>query len=96
MRERDNSWRLKPWQTILLLGILLCAIHAFGSFTFDFYAGAATAGFGVWGEVGGVGMFYIYVLPYFLALVVVLPVLLINSGFGGYTAYAISRKYRTN
>jgi hypothetical protein len=57
---------------------LLCGIYAFGSFTFDFYAGAATAGFGVMGEVGGIGMFFVYVMSYFIALVVVLPILLIR------------------
>jgi hypothetical protein len=69
---------LKPWQIILLFGFLLCGIYAFGSFTFDFFAGTATAGFGIMGEVGGVGMFFIYVLSYFIALVVVLPILLVR------------------
>lgn len=43
----------------ILFGLLLCVIYGFGSFTFDFYAEAATAGFGVMGEAGGVGMFFI-------------------------------------
>ena len=85
MKQPANNWRLKPWLTILLFGFLLCAVHAFGSFTFDFYAGAATTGFGDWGEVGGVGMFYVYVLSYFLVLVVALPILLIRR-FGVGTA----------
>ena len=92
MTQPPSSWCLKPWQTILLFGILLCFIHAFGSFTFDFFAGAATAGFGVWGEVGGVGMFYIYVLSYFLVLVVMLPILIIRRfgvGIAVYLPYAI-------
>jgi hypothetical protein len=71
----------------------LCAIYAFGSFTFDYYAGSGTAGFGVWGEVGGVGMFFIYVTGYFIALVVVLPILLVRRfgvGLMVYLPYAIS------
>jgi hypothetical protein len=35
--------------------------------------GPATAEFGAWGEVGGVGMYFTYVIAYFIALVVVLP-----------------------
>jgi len=92
MTQTPSSRRLKPWQTVLFFGILLCFIHAFGSFTFDFFAGAATAGFGVWGEVGGVGMFYIYVLSYFLVLVVMLPILIIKRfgvGIAVYLPYAI-------
>ena len=92
LSKKYRRWRSKPWQTILLFGILLCFIHAFGSFTFDFFAGAATAGFGVWGEVGGVGMFYIYVLSYFLVLVVMLPILIIKRfgvGLAVYLPYAI-------
>lgn len=76
--QPHRRWKLKPWQTILLFGILLCTIYAFGSFTFDFYAGAVTAEFGVMGEVGVVGMFFIYVMGYFIALVVILPILLVR------------------
>jgi hypothetical protein len=92
MPHTHRGWRLRSWQTILLFGFLLCAIYGFGSFTFDFYAGAATAGFGVMGEVGGVGMFFIYVLGYFIALVVVLPILLVRRfgvGLMVYLPYAI-------
>ena len=67
-------------------------IYGFGSFTFDFYAGAATAGFGVMGEVGGVGMFFIYIMGYFIALVVVLPILLVRRfgvGLMVFLPYAI-------
>jgi hypothetical protein len=91
-QERHGLRRLKPWQTILLCGFLLCGIYALGSFTFDFYAGAATAGFGVMGEVGGVGMFFIYIMGYFIALVVVLPMLLVKRfgvGVAVYLPYAI-------
>ena len=86
-------WRLKPWQTILIFGILLCVIYAFGSFTFDFYAGTATERFGVMGEVSGIGMFFIYILSYFIALVVVLPILIIRRfgvGLAVYLPYAIA------
>lgn len=84
--------RLKSWQIILLFGLLLCAIYGFGSFTFDFFAGAATAGLGVMGEVGGVGMFFIYVMSYFIALVVLLPMLLVKrfgTGLKVYLPYAV-------
>lgn len=93
MSETHRGWRLKTWQTILLFGILLCAIYAFGSFTFDYYAGAGTAEFGVWSEVGGIGMFFIYVMGFFIALVVVLPILLVRRfgvGLMVYLPYAIS------
>ena len=75
-------WNLKAWQIIIIFNVLLCCIYGFGSFTFDFFAGAATAGPGVWGEVGGVGMYFTYVMAYFIALVVVLPILVIKRFFG--------------
>src|SRR4030042_2628528 len=82
-------WRLKSWQLILIFAFLLCVIYAFGSFTFDYFAGAATAGFGVWGEVGGVGMYFTYVMAYFIALVVVLPILIIKRFWVGMAVYAL-------
>ena len=85
--------KLKTWQIILIFAILLCCIYAFGSFTFDYFAGQATAGFGVWGEVGGVGMYFTYVMAYFIALVVVLPILVIKRfwvGLAVYSIYALS------
>lgn len=91
-QKRQGLRRLRPWQTILLFGFLLCGIYAFGSFTFDFYAGTATAGFGVMGEVGGIGMFFMYVMGYFIALVVVLPILLVERfgvGVAVYLPYAV-------
>lgn len=91
-QKRQVLSRLKPWQKILLFGFLLCGIYAFGSFTFDFYAGGATTGFGIMGEVGGVGMFFIYVMGYFIALVVVLPILLVKRfgvGVAVYLPYAV-------
>ncbi len=93
MTHTHQGWRLKPWQTILLFGILLCVIYGFGSFTFDYFAGAATAGFGVMGEVGGLGMYFTYVMAYFIALVVVLPILIIRRFWVGtavYLLYAVS------
>ncbi len=86
-------WRLKSWQLVLIFAALLCIIYAFGSFTFDYFAGAATAGFGVWGEVGGVGMYFTYILAYFIALVVVLPIFIVKRfwvGVGVYSIYALS------
>lgn len=91
--ETKALWNLRPWQAILVFGLLLCFVYGFGSFTFDYYAGAATAEFGVWGEVGGVGGFFTYVMGYFIALVIVLPILLIKRfgvGFAVYLPYAIS------
>jgi len=85
--------RLKSWQLILIFAFLLCCIYAFGSFTFDYFAGAATAGFGVWGAVGGAGMYFTYVMAYFIALVVVLPILVIRRfwvGMAVYGLYALS------
>lgn len=92
-RQSHFMWRLKPWKTILIFGILLCVIYAFGSFTFDYYAGTATERFGVMGEVSGIGMFFIYILSYFIALVVVLPILIIKRfgvGLAVYLPYAIA------
>ena len=89
-------WNLKSWQIILIFAFLLCMIYGFGSFTFDYFAGAATAGFGVWGEVGGVGMYFTYVMAYFIALVVVLPILVIRRfwvGMAVYSLYALSGLY---
>jgi len=86
-------WRLKSWQVVLIFAVLLCLIYAFGSFTFDFFAGAATSGFGVWSEVGGVGMYFTYVMAYFITLVVVLPILIIKRfwvGMAVYSIYALS------
>ncbi len=86
-------WRLKSWQLILIFAVLLCLIYAFGSFTFDYFAGGATGGFGVWPEVGGVGMYFTYVMAFFIALVVVLPILIIKRfwvGMAIYSLYALS------
>lgn len=88
-----SLWRLKSWQLILIFAVLLCLIYAIGSFTFDYFAGAATAGFGIWGEVGGVGMYFTYVMAYFIALIVVLPILVIKRfwvGMAIYSIYALS------
>ena len=82
-------WRFKTWQLILIFSILLCCIYGFGSFTFDYFAGAATAGFGVWSEVGGVGMYFTYILSYFIALVVVLPILIIRRFWVGLAVYSL-------
>ncbi len=86
-------WNLRSWQIILVFAVFLCIIYAFGSFTFDYFAGGATAAFGVWPEVGGVGMYFTYVMAYFIALVVVLPILVIKRfwvGMAIYSLYAFS------
>ncbi len=90
MSETPQSylvWRFKPWQTILLFGVLLFGIIGLGTFFFDFFAGSATLGFGVQpeGEAKGTGMFFLYMIGYFNALVVILPILLIRR-FGVGTA----------
>ena len=80
MNERTQSLmqRWKPWQVILLFGILQAAITGFGTF-FDL----AT----------GVGMFFVYVVAHLNALVVVLPILLYRRfgvGTAVYLPWAIS------
>ena len=87
------GWRLKPWRTILLFGMLQWLIYGIGSFTLDFFAGGATLTFGVWPEVGGVGMFFVYILSFYITLVVVLPILLLQRfgvGMLVYLPYAIT------
>ena len=84
--------RLKPWQTILLFGILQSALFGVRPFFFDLIAGGATLGFGVWPKVGGTGLFYVYMVGYFNALVVILPVLLLKRfgvGTSIYLPYAL-------
>lgn len=84
--------RLKPWQTIFIFGVLLCIIYGFGSFTFDYYAGAATPKFGDFSKYSGVGMFFVYILSYFIVLVVMLPILLtrrFGTGAAVWLPYAI-------
>lgn len=58
-----------------------------GTFFFDFFAGSATAGFGVMGQVRGTGMFFVYMIGYFNALIVILPILLIRRFGVGAAAY---------
>ena len=72
------TWRLKPWQTTIIFGILLMFLYALGTYFFDFFAGTATVGFGVMGEVMGMGMFFIYMIGYFLAILTILPIILIR------------------
>lgn len=73
------NWKLKKWQTIVLFGFLLMIIYGAGTYFFDFYTGTATAGFGKMGEVWGIGMFFIYMIGYFLAIVIILPILIYKS-----------------
>ncbi len=71
------GWRLKPWQTILLFGILQSALTGFGIF-FDVST--------------GIGMFFVYIVSYFNALIVILPILLIRRfgvGAAVYLPYAV-------
>jgi len=84
--ELISKWHLKPWLSILIFGILQSCIYALGTYFFDFFAGSATLGFGIMNEkVWGIGMFFIYMIGYFNAIAVILPVLLIRR-FGVATA----------
>jgi len=70
--------RWKPWQVVLLFGLLQAAITGFGTF-FD--------------VASGIGMFFVYVVGHLNALVVVLPVLLyrrLGVGTAVYLPWAIS------
>jgi uncharacterized BrkB/YihY/UPF0761 family membrane protein len=85
--------RLKPWQIILIFGILQCFIYRIGSFTLDYYAGGATKGFRTWPEVGGIGFFFLYVLSFFIIFVTVFPILTIKRfgvAIATYLPYAIT------
>lgn len=86
------AWGLRPWQTILLFGLLLCFIYGIGSLTLDYFAGGATESFGVWPKAGGVGMFFVYVLSFYIALVVVLPIVMLQRfgvGLAVWLPYAV-------
>jgi hypothetical protein len=72
----QKKWRLNIWHTIALFGFLLMVVYALGTYFFDFFAGTATIGFGKMGDISGTGMFFIYMIGYFLAIVVILPILL--------------------
>lgn len=90
--ETQFSWRLKSWQTILIFSFSLMAVYALGTYFFDFFAGTATVGFGKMGEVYGTGMFFIYMIGYFLSIIVILPILVIGRfGVGTliYLPYAV-------
>jgi hypothetical protein len=88
-----STRRLKPWQTILLFGMLLWLNYGIDSSTFDYFAGGETSTFGVWPEVGGVGIFFVYILSFYITLVMVLPILLLQRfgvGMLVYLPYAIT------
>lgn len=68
------------------------AVYALGTYFFDFFAGTATEGFGVMGEVYGTGMFFIYMIGYFVSIIIILPVLIIKRfgiGILIYLPYAV-------
>jgi hypothetical protein len=70
-------WRLQAWHIIVLFGILEMALTGFGTF-FDIY--------------GRIGSFYVYLVSYFNALIVILPILLIRRfgvGTAVYLPYAL-------
>ena len=87
------AWKLKPWQTLIIFGILVMILYALGTYFFDFFAGTATVGFGIMGKVMGMGMFFIYMIGYFLAILVILPILLIRrfgTGLIIFIPYAVT------
>ncbi len=87
-----KPWPLKPWQTVLLFGLFVCVLYGLGSFTFDLFAGGDTPPPASLGEVRGVGLYFIYVEGFFLALVVILPIRLLKRfGVGAmvYLPYAV-------
>ncbi len=91
--QSRSPWPLKPLPTILVFGVLQWFIYGIGSFTFDYFAGAATRSIGVWPEVGGVGMYFVYILSFYMALVVVLPILILKRfgvGVAIYLPYALT------
>ena len=82
-KNSQFTWKLNRWQTIILFGFLLMIIYALGTYFFDFFAGEATVGFGSMGQVWGIGMFFIYMIGYFVAIIVILPILIFkNFGTG--------------
>ncbi len=90
--EAQKVWPLRPWQTVLVFGVLIGVLFGFGSFTFDLFAGIATPAAGNLDDVKGVGMYLTYVESFFLALVVILPIWLLRRfGVGAmvYLPYAI-------
>lgn len=86
------SWKLKNWQTVLVFSLILMIVYALGTYFFDFFAGSATKGFGVMGEVSGTGMFFIYMIGYFISIIIILPILIVKRfgiGTAIYLPYAI-------
>ena len=80
--ETTFNWKLKKWQSVLLFGFLLLIIYGAGTYFFDYFAGSATLGFGKMNSnVWGIGMFFIYIIGYFLSIIIILPIL-IHKSFG--------------
>ncbi|UJG41586.1 MAG: hypothetical protein K9W45_03755 [Candidatus Heimdallarchaeum aukensis] len=98
MRKKDRitqpekKEKIKVWQIILIFGFLQSTVTAIGTYFFDFFAGSATVGFGKMGEIEGTGMFFVYMVGYFNALIIILPILKIRQfgmGTAIYLPYAI-------
>ncbi len=90
--QTSVRWRWNAWQTIVLFGVLQLGLYTVGTFFFDFFAGSATLGFGITPKVAGTGLFFVYMIGYFNALVVILPVLLLRRfgvGTAIYLPYAL-------
>jgi len=90
--QSEKIRKLKAWQIILIFGLLQSTVTAIGTYFFDFFAGSATVGFGKMGEIEGTGMLFVYMVGYFNALIIILPILKIRSfgvGTAIYLPYAI-------
>jgi hypothetical protein len=81
--------RWKSWQILFFFAFLQCGLTGLGVYFFDFFAGTATAGFGRTGAVGGTGMFFIYMLGFLNALVVLIPVLRLGFIGAGVMVYSL-------
>ena len=81
--------RWKPWQILALFAFLQCALTGLGVYFFDYFAGTATAGFARIGAVGGTGMFFIYMLGFLNALVVLVPVFRLGFVGAGVLVYSL-------
>jgi hypothetical protein len=85
--------RWRPWQVLLLFAFLQSGLTALGVYFFDYFAGSATAGFGRMSAVGGTGMFFVYMLGFLNALVVLVPVFrlgFVGAGVLVYTLWALA------
>jgi hypothetical protein len=70
-------------KVVLRFSFLLQIVFVMCIYFWDYYAGQATAGFGVESDrYMGIGMFYIYVMAFFLSLIVLSAIFKANKVFG--------------